>query len=419
MKKILFVTRDLSYIGGTEEFIKNILISLSQNKATELFLLEIEGHARFENKTIYKKIEANGVHLISFDQNNKDIASIGKIQNIIQVIKKYKIDIVHSFLFNSDFLCCTAKLGPKKMWQKLNKIESFDNFIKIVPSVKKFETSKIQPVNFYWVSSKTIDVSIALEKDTPEWVERKRIIDNEIEPIVSKNCNVVLPVFKKGVKKWNKFSKHVELLPCVSINSTDMQDLNKKSLTRNLLRESFGLDSDTKAFVSVARLVPEKGVNNIIDLFKEEKKTSKNTLFIAGSGILEKELRFRARGANNIHFLGHLNRNQIFDLLIAGDVFVLLSYSEGFPLAIQEAMAASLPILTTHTGGVSDLVSKSNGLICKVGDYESMKVGFKWFKNQKKSVLQRMGKHSKSKIVNSFMLEGVTNRLTEIYFHYS
>ena len=131
------------------------------------------------------------------------------------------------------------------------------------------------------------------------------------------------------MRKWNKFSRKTKLIPCVSLNFEDMQNLNTKLLIRNILRIKYGLNQDTKAFVSVARLAPEKGLDKTIDLFKNGEDLDKNILLIAGSGPLEKELKHRARGSKNIHFLGRLNRNEIFNLLVAGDIFVLLSRSGG------------------------------------------------------------------------------------------
>lgn len=417
MKRILFATRDLSYVGGTEEFIKNLLLLFYQNKNLKFFLLEIEGHGKFENQDIYKILKKRHIKLISFNKDIQDIASLGKIEKLVRIIENYKINVVHSFLFNADFVCCAAKLGPKKMWQDLSKTKSFNSLCRIVPSIKDFKNSKIKSVNFTWVSSKTIDVSIALEKETVEWIERKRIIDEELEGVISHHCDVVLPVFKKGLRKWGKLSKRTILIPCVSINSRDMKIIDRKHLTRNMLREKYGLNPNVKVFVSVARLAPEKGLDKTLNLFRKEKPTSKNVLFIAGSGSLEKQLRRESYGNKNINFLGRLNRDQIFDLLVAGDVFVLLSRSEGFPLAIQEAMAAEKPIWATNVGGVSDLVTKSNGVLCEVDNDRSIRTAFEWFKRQDLSTLEIMGRKSKSKIVNSFMLEKVSQKLVRIYLN--
>lgn len=45
------------------------------------------------------------------------------------------------------------------------------------------------------------------------------------------------------------------------------------------------------------------------------------------------------------------------------DVFLLLSASEGLPVSIQEAAAASIPVIATDVGGVRELVSGDNGAL--------------------------------------------------------
>ena len=212
MKRILFVTRNVSYVGvDYEEFIKNLLLFLAKNRNLKLFLIEIEGHGKFENTSIYNTLKRNNIRLISFRGDIEDIASIEKVKRLIQIIRRYKIDTVHSFLFNSDLVCCIAKIGSQKMWQSLSKIESFDSFCKIVPSIKRLTTSRIKPANFFWVSSKTIDVSVALEKNTPEWITRKRIIDNEIEPIAQKIVISFFLLSKKGCENGISFHEKQNL----------------------------------------------------------------------------------------------------------------------------------------------------------------------------------------------------------------
>jgi glycosyltransferase involved in cell wall biosynthesis len=413
MKRILFVTRDLSYIGGTEEFIKNILLFIKNNKF-DLFLFEIEGHGKFSNKQIYKAI-GKKVKIFSFDKEIEELCSINKIKALINIIEKYKIDIVHSFLFNADFITCTAKIGSEAFWSEISKIKSFEKLCKIMPSINKLKNALIKPTRFQWFSSKTNDVSVESEIIYSNWSERKRIINEEIEPIVSKYCDFVLPVYKNGVRKWSKFSKKVRLLPCASITTQDFKRLKNRSFKREILRKKYGLDSKDRLFVSVARLVPKKGLDKLIKIFANENNNTKNILFIAGCGPLEKKLKLMSAKAKNIKFLGCMSRNKIFDLLVACDIFVLLSRSEGFPLAIQEAMAAGKPIWATKVGGIPDLVSRSNGILSVRGDINSLKRDFKLVKKQKKEELERMGENSRTKIIRLYMVEKVVKKLKKLY----
>lgn len=61
-------------------------------------------------------------------------------------------------------------------------------------------------------------------------------------------------------------------------------------------------------------------------------------------------------------------RCDVADLLCAFDVFALSSRTEGFPLAVPEAMAAALPIVATRVGGVPSAVPVECGVLVDSGD---------------------------------------------------
>lgn len=65
--------------------------------------------------------------------------------------------------------------------------------------------------------------------------------------------------------------------------------------------------------------------------------------------------------------------DRIPDLLAQAAIFVLSSRYEGLPLSIIEAMCASLPIVATDVGGVSELVADGvNGLLVPADDTDAL-----------------------------------------------
>ena len=81
-------------------------------------------------------------------------------------------------------------------------------------------------------------------------------------------------------------------------------------------------------------------------------------LSIAGEGplraTLEQEIA-KLDLTEHLRLLGF--REDVKDLLAAADVFVLPSQTEGLPLALVEAMAMRLPIISARVGGVPEIAS--------------------------------------------------------------
>jgi glycosyltransferase involved in cell wall biosynthesis len=59
-------------------------------------------------------------------------------------------------------------------------------------------------------------------------------------------------------------------------------------------------------------------------------------------------------------FLGA--RNDVSQLLLAADAFVMSSISEGLPMVLLEAMAAGVPCVATAVGGIPRLLGSDRGL---------------------------------------------------------
>ena len=73
------------------------------------------------------------------------------------------------------------------------------------------------------------------------------------------------------------------------------------------------------------------------------------------------------------------------------DVFVFPSYFEGRALVIGEAMASSLPVLTTRASGADDMIDATCGRIVASGDMDALAEALVWF-DRHRSELPSMGR---------------------------
>ena len=123
-------------------------------------------------------------------------------------------------------------------------------------------------------------------------------------------------------------------------------------------RSSFGLRSGGPLFVNVARLVPEKGQQLLVDAFARVRTDLPDAqLAIAGAtGSAEPAVRMaieRHQLDGTVHLLGW--RPDVAALVTAADVFVFSSLSEGFPSAVLEAMALGTPVVAFDIAPVVEL----------------------------------------------------------------
>jgi glycosyltransferase involved in cell wall biosynthesis len=107
--------------------------------------------------------------------------------------------------------------------------------------------------------------------------------------------------------------------------------------------------------VTVARLHPQKALHVMLEAVA--KMQSDAVLALVGEGPLEDELKHRAVELgidDRVRWLGY--RADAADYMAAADVFCLSSVWEAVPLAIQEAVALGVPVVSTDAGGVSELI---------------------------------------------------------------
>lgn len=134
----------------------------------------------------------------------------------------------------------------------------------------------------------------------------------------------------------------------------------KPGRDRMKFRQELGIAENTPLLVNVGRLQPVKGHSTFLQAMA--KLPDEVQAVIAGDGWLSDELRgeWEELGlTKRVHFLGV--RNDIPDILAAGDAFVLCSIgSEGSSRATLEAMAAGIPVITTTIGMLPDIVKPGN-----------------------------------------------------------
>jgi glycosyltransferase involved in cell wall biosynthesis len=129
------------------------------------------------------------------------------------------------------------------------------------------------------------------------------------------------------------------------------------------------IEAAAVVFTSVARLEAVKNPFLLLEAFTRL-GDPRARLLLLGRGEMRDRVNAWVRERrleHTVRVMGH--RDDVRECLSASDVFVLSSNCEGNPLAVMEAMAAGLPVISTAVGGVPELVdSGRSGILVGAGD---------------------------------------------------
>ncbi|MFT5312737.1 MAG: sugar transferase (PEP-CTERM/EpsH1 system associated) [Paraglaciecola sp.] len=109
------------------------------------------------------------------------------------------------------------------------------------------------------------------------------------------------------------------------------------------------------------------------------------------------------------------NRNNVAELMMNFDVFVLPSLAEGISNTILEAMACGLPVIATNVGGNSELVQhEQSGYLVAASSAEEMAQRLLGYINAPDLKL-RHGKHGRMLVEQKFSIQAMTNAYNNLY----
>ena len=134
---------------------------------------------------------------------------------------------------------------------------------------------------------------------------------------------------------------------------------------KSAARQRFGLGKNALVLLSVSRLVPRKGMDNLIKTAASLQRDHPNLeLVIAGGGRdLSRLQAIAKRTGANVKFLGRVAYEDLPSLYGSADIFAMLCRErwggleqEGFGVVFLEAAASGIPQIAGDSGGASEAV---------------------------------------------------------------
>ena len=293
MKKILFGITSLT-IGGAERVLVDLANELCNDYDITIFTIYPNGE--FE-KSLSNKIKLKSLY-------SKRYNELSKIQKVFV---------------------------PLKVW--INKKQIYKKYIKGNFDVENNDTKKVA-----WIHN---DISRVFGNNLKSKI--KRHID---EKIYNKFDELVF-VSKDNKKSFEKIYKNNAVKKEIIYNYINSENILKKS--NDEIPEIFA--EDELNFVTVARLVEQKGIDRLIRVHsKLIKENLKHKIWVIGDGPEYKKLESLVDSnsvKDTFKLLG--KRENPYPYIKKADYFCLLSYFEGYGMVLEEAKILGKDILITNT----------------------------------------------------------------------
>jgi len=286
------------------------------------------------------------------------LCALGFEVHILSIVKDEK-----EFFYSVDPSILISNLGfPPNSSKK--------NFLKICSELRKYLLiNKINNLvivdslcaSFVFFSTRLLKINVICWEHFNIEFRDKSIFRSLGRFLASFSCDEIVTLTDMDKRDWEqryKYSKNkVSVIPNPIAFEVQPKVFNKENIIA----------------LSIGRLSPEKGFDDLITIWADFVKYEQNAvLIIIGSGVEEKKLLTLAEKYNltekNLKFLS--STKEIAKFYQEATVYLMSSHSEGLPMVLLEAQAFGVPIITFECGhGVNEIVINSyNGYVVKNRD---------------------------------------------------
>jgi glycosyltransferase involved in cell wall biosynthesis len=178
--------------------------------------------------------------------------------------------------------------------------------------------------------------------------------------------------------------------------------------------KKWGLDKGNY-ILTVSRLVRHKGVHYLVDAYKQL-NTDKKLVIVGGSSNTDdyvRELKEKAGGDPNIIFTGSQSGMILEELFSNACLFVQPSESEGLSIALLEAMAYGLPIITSDIPENKEVI-KETGLVFENKNTKDLMSKMEYFLSRP-DLMQEKGRSAKIRVEENFNWDNIAKGVEDIY----
>jgi 1,4-alpha-glucan branching enzyme len=235
------------------------------------------------------------------------------------------------------------------------------------------------------------------------WLEKKSYSGSDAVVTVSKSSKEIL------VNRYDVSRELIKVVP----NGVDASVFNPQNISKKL-NERFKAN---KTLLFVGPLIKRKGLAYLINAMPEVVSKYKEVLLlIIGDGAEKNHLMALTKKLNiedNVVFEGFVAEDSLPHYYNAADIFVFPSLVEGFGMVLTEAMACGLPVISTNTSAIPEVVGDA-GILVEPGNSQALAETItKLLKD--KELRKELEERSRKRVEGHFTWDRVADQTIEVY----
>jgi glycosyltransferase involved in cell wall biosynthesis len=245
---------------------------------------------------------------------------------------------------------------------------------------------------------------------------RKRIYMALVQRRILQEAAAIHAVTSEEVKHIQSFGidNGIAMIPN-GISPEEFQDLP----SRKDLEQLYPGLQENRVILFLGRIHPKKGLDLLAKTFgKIARERDDVCLLIAGpnkegyQAHIEKML--QTEGVlDKVVFTGMINGYEKMAVLNGADIFILPSYSEGFSIAVLEAMICGLPVIITRQCNFPEVAEANAGIIIEP-DVDQLANSLTKLLNEPQ-LRKEMGENGKHLVMEKYTWDKIAEKMMELY----
>lgn len=233
------------------------------------------------------------------------------------------------------------------------------------------------------------------EKNTLEWQLIKRAIGHS---------NITIAI--------DKTTEQVLRLKCKASRICYIPNPFDISTIKNISKDQ----KSSNSIVFIGWVVKTKGVEELLEAWDMLSDIhDKYTLSIVGPAENEYVCELKEKyQCEKVEFVGELKHEDALVTLSKANLFILPSYTEGFPNSVLEAMAVGTPIIATRVGAIPEMLSDQCGMLIDSKSSDAIACAIREMigndENQK-----LFSKNAYKKVASDYSVERIMERYCELW----